>query len=245
MGACIDIHAHVGHGAHKSLDPNALLVQMDKHGVERCVICPVEEYITVRNREGNDYLAALVGEHPDRFLGLAVSNPWYGPESVDELKRAMGLGLRGLKIHSARQGFLLCDPILDPLLAVAEEAGGIVYAHTGTMDYALPFQLLELAERFPNIPFIMGHMGFSDFWYDVIPVMQRAANIYAETSHMIPDVIQNVIGTVGASRVLFGSDVPESTYDVEKGKFDLMDLMKDQVEAIMYTNAVKLLGAMR
>ncbi len=237
----IDIHAHIGHGAHKSLDADSLLAQMDAHDVEKCVICPVDECTAVRNREGNDLIAEAVRLHPDRFVGMAVSNPWYGAEAVEELTRALDLGLAGLKIHSARQGFLLCDPIIEPLLAVVERAGGFVYAHTGTMDYALPFQLLELANAFGETPFIMGHMGYSDFWYDIIPVMQRAPNVYGETSHQVPDLFGGAIEAVGADRILFGSDLPESTYEVELGKLELLGLADEGIAAIMGGNARKLL----
>ncbi len=38
-----------------------------------------------------------------------------------------------------------------------------VYFHTGTMIMAEPFQLRELAGEFPNVNFIMGHSGNTDF----------------------------------------------------------------------------------
>lgn len=52
----IDAHAHLGQGRYKSLAPEELLRQMDEHGIDRAVICPVEEQIILHNREGNDFI---------------------------------------------------------------------------------------------------------------------------------------------------------------------------------------------
>jgi predicted TIM-barrel fold metal-dependent hydrolase len=237
----IDFHAHVGTGAHKQFAPEELLRQMDQYDIERSVLCPVDEYIAVKNREGNEYLAKTIREYKDRFYGLAVANPWYGAEAVATLRHALDNGLQGLKINSILQGFMLCDPVIEPLLEVAQECKVPVYAHTGSMNNALPFQLLELATRFPEVSFVMGHMAYSDFWYDVIPVLERGANILVETSHAPPDLITAVIRKLGVERVLFGSDVPESGYAIEIGKFEWLNLSKTELDAVFSANARKLL----
>ncbi|MCK5157202.1 MAG: amidohydrolase family protein [Spirochaetales bacterium] len=239
----IDFHVHVGRGSRKNLSTERLIELMDKYEIDKCVICPVDEFINVKNREGNDYIIELVQKYHKRFYGFAVSNPWFGRDSIDELKRALDKGLVGLKIHSILQGFMLCEDIVDPLLQVASEYGIPVYAHTGTMGNALPFQLLELAERHKAINFIMGHMGHSDFWYDVIPVMERAENIYAETSHAGPDLIKSLIEKLGIDRVVFGSDIPESKLSVEVNKIKLLDLSAEQRECLFVSNAETLLGS--
>ena len=58
----------------------------------------------------------------------------------------------------------------------------MVYAHTGTPITAEPFQLAELARTFPDVPMVMGHMGYTDFWYDAVPAALQSENIYLETS---------------------------------------------------------------
>lgn len=215
---------------------------MDSYHIEKCAICPVDEFISVRNREGNDYIAGLVKQYRERFCGFAVANPWFGRKGTEELIRALDRGLMGLKVHSILQGFMLCDAIADPLMEVAASYGVPVYVHTGTMGNALPFQLLELAQRHKKIKFVMGHMGYSDFWYDVIPVMERAKNVYAETSHAAPDTVHALIEQIGADRIIFGSDVPVSSLEVEIGKIRLLDLDKKEQEKVFSRNARRLLG---
>ena len=78
----------------------------------------------------NDQIAALVGQYPDRFQGLATL-PLQAPErAAEELRRAMGsLGLRGVHIGSNVQGRNLDDPNLEPIWAVAQEFGAFVLVH--------------------------------------------------------------------------------------------------------------------
>lgn len=94
----IDAHVHLGHGREKNLSADDLLAQMHQYGVDRAVICPVDEEIILYNRVGNERILAAVQAHPDRFVGFAVANPWYGQAAVEELRRAIGEGLRGLKL---------------------------------------------------------------------------------------------------------------------------------------------------
>ena len=82
----IDAHCHVGEGFGMRLLPDDLLQAMDANGVERAVICPMDRFIAVENEAGNDYVASLVRVHPDRFIGFATVNPWYGEEGVAELE---------------------------------------------------------------------------------------------------------------------------------------------------------------
>ena len=46
----------MGKGAHKTLSPEKLIHLMDQHHIEKCVLCPVDEFIAVRNGEGNDFI---------------------------------------------------------------------------------------------------------------------------------------------------------------------------------------------
>jgi len=112
----------------------------------------------------------------------------------------------------------LSDPLVDGLVEVATGFGAPIYAHTGTPICAEPFQLVALARRFPQGRFIMGHMGYSDFWYDAIPAGQCLDNVWLETSLIDPDLILHGLKTLGPARFLFGSSAPYSSVKVELEK---------------------------
>src|SRR5690348_4304802 len=124
---------------------------MDANGVERAVICPMGAHLVVHNRDGNDLIAASVQDQPDRFIGFATVNPWYGSAALEELDRAVDhLGLVGLKLHPPLQGFEADDDLVFPVLERAIAHGVPIYIHSGTPVSSLPLQILEVAARYPE-----------------------------------------------------------------------------------------------
>lgn len=238
----IDAHCHLGQDREKQASLSELLLTMDEAGVDRAVVCPVDREITIFNREGNERIPAAVNVHPDRLIGFAVANPWYGEAAVQELRRALDSGLKGVKLHPRLQGFLLNDELVYPLLEVAQERGVPVYFHTGTATTALPFQLGDLAGQFPEITFIMGHMGHSDYWYDALPVARHWPNIYFETSHMMPSVIDMFIAEMGYDRLLFGSNFPVSNMRLELEKVRMLQLDEEGRRQTLGGNLLRLLA---
>ncbi len=222
----------------------ALLDEMDRNGVERTVIGPARNFAAVENRAGNSYIAAAVRTHPDRFTGFAVASPWYGKRAVDELERARGRGLRGLKIFPALQGFILTDPLINPLMEFAAKADWPVWCATGTPICAMPLQLAELAETHPRVRFMMGYGGFCDFWNDVPDALNRCPNLWIETSYIIPSQIMAWVDGCGISKFIFGSDHPYSSLPLELKKIGLLKETIDK-PAILGRNIAAFLGRPR
>ncbi|WP_108661120.1 amidohydrolase family protein [Acuticoccus kandeliae] len=78
----------------------------------------------------NDRVAEVVGETPDRFVGLGTL-PLQAPElAVAELRRLVrDLGLKGVEISSNVAGAELSEPRFAPVFAAAEELGILVFIH--------------------------------------------------------------------------------------------------------------------
>ena len=220
-----------------------LLALMDRHSVEKAIVCPVEEHITLRNRDGNDYIVEAVRRHPDRLIGFATVNPWYGDEAVEELRRAVGEGLRGLKLHSALQGFFINDELVYPVIETARDLGIPVYFHTATPVFALPLQLAELAEDFPDVSFIMGHAAVSDFWIDAAAAARGHDNIYVETSLRAGRaVLRQLVEELGAGRLMYGSDTPCSSMEVELAKIHSLKLEPTDEQMVLAGTVTAALG---
>lgn len=126
---------------------------------------------------------------------------------------------------------------------MAAELKQPVYCHTGTANFAMPFELAELARRFPDTPFIMGHGGASDYWYDVIPVMELEPNVYLEISKVPPSGVHSVLSAhpEWASRILFGSNLPAASYPLELSKLPSITDDPAVRSAIMGNNMARLL----
>jgi len=227
----IDAHVHVGTGVRMQLDVDVLLKLMDEAAVQFAVACPMDKFMAVDNRQGNDFLLEVVNAHPDRLAGMAVANPWYGDRAVEEIRRALEKGLIGVEVHSVLQGFRLSEHLVDPILEVAAEFDVPVYAHTGTAGVAEPFHLIELARRFPSVNFIMGHAGASDYYNDTVRGLEFADNVWIETSRNGPANFRHWEISGVADRVVFGSSAPEYIPAVELETLrDVFTARSDQEE---------------
>jgi uncharacterized protein len=211
----IDANCYLGEGVGYSQSIDELIMEMDKNNVEKAVIVPVDKFIAVYNQEGNDYILKASKEYPGRFIPTATVNPWFGEKAIEELKRAFNNGARELNLHPFLQGFKISDEVVFPLVELAIEYKRPVYFHTGTPISGMPYQLTELAMRYPDCNFIMGHMGFSDFWNDVVFAASAVKNIYLETSNYYTTFIRTVVEQMGADKVLYGSGSPENSMNTE------------------------------
>lgn len=238
----IDMRCLMGDGIYLNLSPDDLVRQMDRNGVSQSVISTVDQYVTVYNREGNDQIISAIRSFPDRLIGFAVANPWYGEKALDELDRCFSEGLHGLTLDTHLQSCFFTDEIVRNLISHGERLGMTIYCHTGTPIHSFPLGLMELALEFPNTRFILGSVGYADGWYEVIPAAQSASNIYVETSHGSIQILETLIRDLGAERVLFGSNTPVSTIASELRKIKLLELPDADRSKILGENATKMIG---
>lgn len=216
---------------------------MDSHGVGRAVLGASGEFAAVRNREGNQEVAALVARWPGRFTGFATVNPWWRSEGVEEVRRAQGeYGFRGLILHPILQGFEANDPLVFPLVESALELNMIVYVTGGAPYLAMPYKIADLAGRYPEGRFVMGHAGW-DFHFDVPYCLEACSNLWVETSRNGLANLESLAKRFGAKRMLFGSDYPFSGYDGELAKIRLLPSLSDaDRDRVLGINAEELLA---
>ena len=180
----------------------------------------------------NDYIAALVRRHPDRFIGFASVNPNYRgvKAAVRELERAvLELGLSGVKLYPMYQYWSPADPKLAfPVFAKAEELGIPVMVHQAgstridaMMEYARPALLDAVGREFRDLRLIIAHCGIP--WIqEALFLLTKHPNFYAELSYHIATItredlyrflVQAEAFFVPLDKLFFGSDYPGYTYD--------------------------------
>lgn len=238
----IDAHCHVGQGCAYSLSVDELLRDMDANGVGCAVVVPVDRCIAVYNREGNDEVLAAARAHPDRLIPFATVNPWYGDAAIDELNRAFGEGAAGLKLHPVVQGFSIIDAISFTVVEAALKHCKPIYFHTGTPVHSTPFQLTELAMRYPEGQFIMGHAAYADYWNDVVGAVKCVPNVYVETSQHLASFVKLLCDELGADKLIYGSDAPKTAMKIEIEKITRYIEPDADRELIFGGNISRLLG---
>jgi predicted TIM-barrel fold metal-dependent hydrolase len=237
----IDAHCHLGVGLTCSLSADDLLREMDANGVSRAVIVPVDRFLAVDNSEGNDQILDAARSYPERFVPFTTANPWFGDRARAELKRTFAAGSAGVKFHPGYQGFTLSDEVVLPLVELAVEHRKPMFFHAGTPISSMPYQLTELAMRYPEGTFIMGHMAYSDFWYEVSASALAVNNLYLETSHHVPGFVRTVAERVGLDKILFGSDSPYGSMEVELDKIGFVFPSEADRTRILSANILRIL----
>jgi uncharacterized protein len=125
----IELLPEIGERRLRSMDDAGITVQVLSNTGPGPDLVPGPEGIAIA-REMNDYLAAAIARHPDRFAGFAVL-PMQSPEAaVAELARAVkDLHFVGALINGTTEGRFLDHPSYDALLAAAVELDVPIYIH--------------------------------------------------------------------------------------------------------------------
>ncbi len=223
-----DTHTHLGSAAHsgRTWTADAMLQHMDAHGVDRSLLIPFP--VVADHRKEHDTIAAAVRDHSDRFTGSICLNPFLPEQEVaDEIRRCVEeLGLRALKLQPQFCG-------LNPLSAKASWFFGLanehrlpVVVHTGAgAPFALPSLLISPARQYPELQIIIAHSGSPIYYLEAIVAAQVCTNLLLDVSSLMPHQVLDILKYLPASRLMAGSDLPESV-DVEMGK--IVDLPIDE-----------------
>lgn len=211
----IDGYCTLGVDREYDLTESLLLQAMDSAQVERAVIAPPDRFLAISNREGNESMVRAARAHRDRFIPACSVNPWYGQKAIEEFQRALSEGARMLVLHPMVQGFSANDELVFPLLDVAGAEQIPAYFHTGQPGNSTPWQIIDLADRYPDLSLIMGHCGATDFWNDVPDAAAAVPNVYLESSMARPFNFARYMETVGKHKGIIGSWAPLNNLEFE------------------------------
>jgi predicted TIM-barrel fold metal-dependent hydrolase len=237
----LDAICVIGDAGHGGTVPRLLLEQMRQNGVDRAILVPDDRMTAVENEEGNRYVLDAISQNPDSFCGFAVTNPWFGKRAEQWLRAALDAGLSGLYLKSTVQGFMVDDERLSPLLEICRERAVPAYFHTGTPVGALPFGVLAQARRFPEVNFILGHMGANDYVGDAFAAVNLCDNVYLETSLNLTTLIRSAAG-IRPERVLYGSSSPRGNMAFELKKVFEAVPNEETRALLLHANLERLLG---
>lgn len=240
----VDFHCHYSPAFFRyreyRMELAKLVDEMDRHGIARAVLSPAGEFAAYATDEGNAAIGEAVRRFPDRFIAFASINPWSRARGVDALKRAAGQGFRGLVVHPILQGFEANDPLVFPLAEAALALDMPIYVTGGAPYLAMPYKIADLAGRYPEGRFVLGHAGW-DFHFDVPYCLEACPNLWAETSRNGLANLETLARKFGAARLLFGSDYPFSSYEGEIEKIWLLPGLDDAGRTAVFGGNARLL----
>jgi aminocarboxymuconate-semialdehyde decarboxylase len=231
----------------------------------------------------NDEFAKIVRSRSKRFTALATL-PLNDPKAaVIEFDRITKLGFPGCMLMGNVNGVPLADQRFWPLYQRANITGAVMYIHPTfplgveamreywlmplvgfLFDTTLAAAHLVFAgvpERFPNIKWVLGHLGGTipylaerlDRGYEAFPECrvnipkppsEYLKRFYYDTVNFDPKALRLAIAFAGISQILAGSDYPHQIGSIYKMKntIDKLDMRDGDRARVMGENAARLFG---
>ncbi|MBQ9735181.1 MAG: amidohydrolase family protein [Clostridia bacterium] len=223
-----------------------LVTRMKASGVDRSVVLSIATNAH-QQKSVNDFAACL--NEREELIAFGSVFP-SAPDALEELERIAAMGLKGVKLHPDYQGFSVDDPALFPLYKKISSLGLVTVFHAG-VDYGFappygntPEKLVRALEQFES-PVVAAHWGGVGCYADVLALL-AGADVYFDTSfgyaQMPKYYAEKILERHGADRLLFGTDSPWHTAEMELRLLSSLGLSQDEWEKITHKNAERLLG---
>lgn len=121
------------------------------------------------------------------------------------------LGFVGIKLHTVGHAVNPLSSDATVVFDLARELKVPVMVHTGPgIPFALPAHCLPRAREYPDVSIILAHAGFIFLTGEAYAVACECPNVYLETSWLFGDDVAWLVKSLGADRVMMGTDLPKN-----------------------------------
>jgi len=254
----IDTNAYLGAYAFRHLRHNTadgLLELMDAKGIAKAWVSSAAA-ITHRNvQPANEELAEAVRRHRDRFIPLAVINPFYAGWRDDLAACKEQLGMKGLQLYPNWHNYSLADKCCLDLVDAATALRMPITIPLRVEDYRQRSWLvdvkdLSLAEIVPLIRakpqarFVL----LNGAGYTASPLGQKnnglPANYWIEISRLsalMANEIGKLVEALGPDCIVFGTGMPFNAPDPSLMKIQVLQMNRKDKDRICWENAAALM----
>jgi predicted TIM-barrel fold metal-dependent hydrolase len=202
-----DAHVHLGHdidgmvGVYEDLER----IQ-ERYGIRKAfMFCLDESDREPAFRAGNDRTLAFAERSEGRLIPFVRLDLTEDP--LDEARRCLARGARGIKLHPRAQRFLLNDERLEPIfeLAAAERVPILIHGGRGLPPIAA--DLCRLVERHPEAQLIIAHAGIADL-EQLASRLAGKPGVFWDTSVWSPVDLLDFYRRVPPEQIVWASDYP-------------------------------------
>ena len=202
-----DAHVHLGddidgfRGVYEDL-----IAVLDTYGIERCfMFCMDEADRHPSFRAPNDRTLAHARRSNGRLIPFVRLD--LGERPIEEARRCLDAGARGIKLHPRAQRFLLNDERLRPVFALAAERRVPILIHGGRGLPPIADALARLVDLYPEAQLIIAHAGIADL-AGLAERFARRSGVFFDTSVWSPVDLLDLFRQVSPEQILFASDYP-------------------------------------
>lgn len=260
----IDCHVHLNNYHESERRPTGencheLLAKMDEWGVDHAVV--ITSYKVDFDRPAVEDLLEFLGRHPR--ITLVEGLRWRGDRRTDLFgleERIRDGAVKGIKLYPGYDRYAINDPSLESVIRIAAKHDVPVMVHTGDtysrqakVRMAHPLLLDDLAVDYPDVKFIMCHLG-NPWFTDAAEVLYKNDNVYADISGLtlgefestferyLLQRVREMIAYMGdpGRQLLYGSDWPPVRMGPYVKFLENLELPPAQKEAIAWRTAARL-----
>jgi uncharacterized protein len=202
-----DAHVHLGNdidgfsGQYEELER-----VMDTYGVSQAfMFCMDEPDREPAFRAPNDRTLEHAERSGGRLIPFVRLDMNEGP--IEEAKRCLDRGARGIKLHPRAQRFVLNDERLAPVFALAAERRVPILIHGGRGLPPIADDLARLVDSYPDAQLIIAHAGIAD----LAALAGRLAGrkgVFFDSSVWSPVDLLDFFHQVPPEQILYASDYP-------------------------------------
>ncbi len=245
----LDCHGHIGvhpDFPHYKTAPAEMVRVMDHLNIEKLAVTSTLACYNDCPR-GNEEVAEVLREFPDRFLGYITVNPNPPGEAIAELLKHKDFHHPPLiKFHPELHQYPVNGPHYMPVYEYANQTGAIILVHTWDSDANCgPLMFASLGKQFPRMRVILGHSGVTWRGYtQAIETVKQTENTFMDISgsQSHRTVMEHSVEQVGHERILFGSDMPFLEASMLLGRVMTARISDAAKEAILRKNFERLLN---
>ena len=202
-----DAHTHLGTDIDRMVGRyEELIGLMEAYGISQAfMFCLDEPDRHPGFRAGNDRTLEFAARADGRlipFVRLALDE---GP--IEEARRCLDLGARGIKLHPRAQKFLLNDERLAPVFALAAERGVPILIHAGRGLPPIAAGLERLVDANPGAQLILAHAGIADL-ANLAHRFSGKRGVFFDTSVWSAIDLLGLLRLVPPEQIVYASDFP-------------------------------------
>jgi predicted TIM-barrel fold metal-dependent hydrolase len=202
-----DVHLHLGHDIDGMVGDYDVCEQvMAASGISRAfMFCLDEPDRHPAFSAANDRTLAFAERSGGRLIPFVRLDLNESP--VEEARRCLDAGARGIKLHPRAQRFDAADERLAPVFALAEERRVPILIHGGRGLPPIAAGLARLVEASPDAALIIAHAGIADQAH-LCDAMAGRRNVFFDTSTWSAVDMLDLYRRVPPEQVVYASDFP-------------------------------------
>ena len=153
----------------------------------------------------NDRVLAAAADSGGRLVAFCRVDPRADP--VNEARRCLDAGAKGIKLHPRAERFTLSEPAVRDIVALAHERRVPVLIHAGRGIPALGQDTVRLSGEFTGARLILAHAAISDLAW-LWRVLPEHPNVFIDTAWWDPADMLAMFTLCPPGNLLWASDSP-------------------------------------